>query len=134
MTKDQPQDQSWQVIAAARREQLELLIPKEWKLSKEFKASLPTDGRLIQVDPARKSGILSEAELDITENYSAAQLLERLARSEVSSLAVTTAFCKRAAIAQQLVGVLADNLKVYLTPVIDFMPDRTLLFPSTRAS
>lgn len=105
---DQPQEQTWQAIASTRRKQLDLLIPKEWKLSDEFKASLPADGRLIQADPARKSGILSETELDITENYSAAQLLEQLARSEVSSLAVTTAFCKRAAIAQQLVGVLTQ--------------------------
>lgn len=128
MTKDQPQEQSWQAIAAARRKQLDLLIPKEWKLSEEFKASLPADGRLIQADPARKSGILSETELDITESYSAAQLLERLARSEVSSLAVTTAFCKRAAIAQQLVGVLSQQYEGILTVVTDFMPHRALLF------
>lgn len=97
-------EETWQAAVAERRRILNLLIPTEWKLREEFKASLPADGRLLQADPVRKSGILSEEELDITENYSAGQLLQRLALGDVSSLAVTTAFCKRAAIAQQLVG------------------------------
>ncbi|KAL4916289.1 amidase signature domain-containing protein [Aspergillus aurantiobrunneus] len=101
--------QTWQALAAERREQLDLLIPAEWRLSEEFKSSLPADGRLLRANPVQKSGILSDAELDITENYSAAQLLQRLAWGEVSSLAVTTAFCKRAANAQQLTSCLTEH-------------------------
>ncbi|KAL4755380.1 hypothetical protein BDW72DRAFT_200039 [Aspergillus terricola var. indicus] len=99
----------WQAAVAEHRKILDLLIPAGWKLSEEFRASLPADGRLLQADPVRKSGILSEAELDITENYSAGQLLQRLAWGDVSSLAVTTAFCKRAAIAQQLTSCLTEH-------------------------
>ncbi|KAL4739691.1 amidase signature domain-containing protein [Aspergillus similis] len=102
-------EETWQAAAAERRKILDLLIPAEWKLSEEFRASLPANGRLLQADPVRKSGILSEAELDITENYSAGQLLQRLAWGDVSSLAVTTAFCKRAAIAQQLTSCLTEH-------------------------
>ncbi|KAL4785682.1 amidase signature domain-containing protein [Aspergillus varians] len=109
MAEDHAQDQTWRALAADRRKQLDLLIPTEWKLSDEFKASLPADGRLLQANPVRKSGILSDTELDITENYSAAQLLQKLSRGEVSSLAVTTAFCKRAAIAQQLTSCLTEH-------------------------
>ncbi|KAL4926283.1 general amidase GmdB [Aspergillus undulatus] len=103
------QVEAWQAIVAEHRKQLDLLIPAEWKLSEEFKSSLPADGRLLQVDPVRKSGILSDTELEITENYSAAQLVQRLAWGEVSSLAVTTAFSKRAAIAQQLTSCLTEH-------------------------
>ncbi|KAL5045643.1 hypothetical protein BDW71DRAFT_183621 [Aspergillus fruticulosus] len=102
-------EETWQAAVAERRKELDLLIPAEWKLSEEFRVSLSADGRLLQADPVRKSGILSEAELDITENYSAGQLLQRLAWGDVSSLAVTTAFCKRAAIAQQLTSCLTEH-------------------------
>ncbi|KAL4938200.1 hypothetical protein BDV06DRAFT_201431 [Aspergillus oleicola] len=109
MAQAQPQDGSWQALAAERRKQLDFLIPAEWKLSEEFKSSLPADGRLLQANPVRNSGILSNDELGITENYSASELLQRLASGEVSSLAVTTAFSKRAAIAQQLTTCLTEH-------------------------
>ncbi|KAL3477587.1 fatty-acid amide hydrolase [Aspergillus californicus] len=99
----------WKALVAERRKELDALMPKEWTLSEGFKASLPSNGRLLQADPVRKSGILSDAELDITENYSATQLLQRLAEGGVSSLAVATAFCKRAAIAQQLTSCLTEH-------------------------
>ncbi|KAJ5733144.1 Amidase, partial [Penicillium manginii] len=54
-------------------------------------------------------GLLSDLELDLTENYTAAQLLAKLASGEASSLAVTTAFCKRAAIAQQVTSCLTET-------------------------
>ncbi|RDW86551.1 general amidase GmdB [Aspergillus mulundensis] len=101
--------ETWQAVVAERRRELDALIPAEWKLSEEFMASLPADGRLLGAEPVRKSGILSETELDITENYTAGQLLQRLAWGDVSSLAVTTAFSKRAAIAQQLTSCLTEH-------------------------
>jgi amidase len=78
-------------------------VPSEWRLSEEFLASIPSSGRLIENDVVRRSGILTDHELDITENYPAAGLLQRLAQGEISSLETTTAFCKRSAIANQLV-------------------------------
>ncbi|KAL2867093.1 general amidase GmdB [Aspergillus lucknowensis] len=100
---------NWQSITAERRAHLDALIPAEWKLDEGFKSSLPADGRLLQADPVRKSGILTEVELEITEKCSAGQLLLRLACGEVRSVDVTRAFCKRAAVAQQLTSCLTEH-------------------------
>ena len=56
------------------------------------------------LDVPRTCGLLTEDELDITENYDAVTLLEKIAARELTSHSVTTAFCKRAAITQQLVS------------------------------
>ncbi|KAF5667304.1 general amidase [Fusarium heterosporum] len=50
----------------------------------------------------RSCGILSEEELDITENYDALGLAAAIAAKKFTSVAVVTAFCKRAIIAHQL--------------------------------
>ncbi|KAL2854839.1 amidase signature domain-containing protein [Aspergillus pseudoustus] len=101
--------QDWKTLATKHRASLDAQIPEEWRLTAEFKASLPADGRLLQADSIRKSGILTEAELDITGKYSAAQLLQRLAWGDVSSVDVTRAFCKRAAVAGQLTNCLTEH-------------------------
>lgn len=54
------------------------------------------------MDYPAESGLLSAEELAITEQ-TAAVLVDKLAKGELSSVQVTTAFCKRAAIAHQLV-------------------------------
>lgn len=51
----------------------------------------------------RKLGILTAKELQITEQYTVSQLLEALKSGQLTALEVTVAYCKRAAIAQQLV-------------------------------
>jgi len=60
------------------------------------------------MDVPRTCGILSEKELDITENYDATALVEKMAKGEFKSVEVVTAFCKRAAIAQQCVSCLTE--------------------------
>lgn len=82
------------------------LIPKAWRLPSTIglPRSLETSKTdLIALDIPRRSGILSPQELRITEEYDVKHLLRALASGDLTSLAVTTAFCKRAAIAQQLV-------------------------------
>ena len=93
----------WRTTVAQKREQLASAVPSEWRLDDKLLASLPQNANLIEADIPRRSGILSEEELQITETYTAEELLQQLAAGGLSSLAVTTAFCKRAAIAQQLV-------------------------------
>lgn len=92
----------WQDLVTAKQQECKEKIPLEWRINTEHPALAETP-RLIEADIPRRSGLLSDTELDITENYTASQLLVRLATGRVSSLDVTTAFCKRAAIAQQLV-------------------------------
>ncbi|KAL2808273.1 amidase signature domain-containing protein [Aspergillus granulosus] len=99
----------WRALVTQKRDQLHEQVPAVWCLSETFLTSLPSSGRLIEDDVVRRSGILTDAELIITENYSAMELLSKLARGDVSSLEVTTAFCKRAAIANQLTSCLTEH-------------------------
>ena len=92
---------SWQELVARKRSECRQKIPREWTLSEDF---LEVPLRLLEYDLPRRSGLLSELELDVTENYTATQLLAKLASGQVSSLEATTAFCKRAANAQQVVS------------------------------
>ncbi|KAJ5731330.1 uncharacterized protein N7483_005838 [Penicillium malachiteum] len=96
----------WLELVARKRNECREKIPKEWILPTEHLNNSP---HLIEYDAPRRSGLLSELELDITENYTATQLLRKLAVGNVTSLDVTTAFCKRAAIAQQLTLCLTET-------------------------
>ncbi|KAI4704841.1 hypothetical protein J4E89_009426 [Alternaria sp. Ai002NY15] len=58
---------------------------------------------------ARKSGLLNEKELEITEKYTVEELLKQLKDGTLSSLEVTIAFSKRAAMAQQLLSCLTET-------------------------
>lgn len=102
---------NWQDLVAAKQQENTEKIPPQWRLNAEQLALAQV--RLIQADVPRRSGLLSDLELDLTENYTASQLLVKLATGQASSLDVTTAFCKRAAIAQQLVCWLLGNWRVF---------------------
>lgn len=93
----------WRAIADNYRCAAKAKIPKSWRLSEEILSSVSQTSTQSLIDIPRSCGILSEEELDITENYDAVALLEKLAAGKISSFDVTLAFCKRAAIAQQLV-------------------------------
>lgn len=100
-------DSNWQDSVAAKLQDCRRKTPTEWLLSTEFvellNASADQPTNLLKLDVLRRSGSLSEIELDITERYTGRQLLEHLASGKFSALEVTTAFSKRAAVAQQLV-------------------------------
>lgn len=53
----------------------------------------------------RSSGLLSDAELQLTEDYDATALLEMLAARKVTAVELLAAFRKRATIAQQCVSL-----------------------------
>lgn len=73
-------------------------IPAAWKLP-----TVPAvDTGFNALDFIRSVPILSREETEITETTDAKVLLAKLATGELSSVKVTTAFCKRAAIAHQL--------------------------------
>jgi len=56
----------------------------------------------------KESGIMSAEELAITES-SATDLVAQMAAGKLTSVVVTTAFCKRAALAHQLVYVVFEG-------------------------
>lgn len=100
---------SWESTVAAKQQSCRDKLPKEWLLPSAILQTLQTPfeehpHRINDMDIPRKSGILTEKELDITEKYTVAQLLSKLKSGELSALDVTLAFSKRAAIAQQLVS------------------------------
>ncbi|KAJ5543310.1 hypothetical protein N7535_005738 [Penicillium sp. DV-2018c] len=100
---------TWQDLVAVKQQECKQKIPSDWLLSAEQLALAKKSPRLLEADIPRRSGILSDPELDITENYTASQLLDKLASGQISSLETTTAFCKRAAIAQQLTSCLTET-------------------------
>ncbi|KAL2848589.1 amidase signature domain-containing protein [Aspergillus pseudoustus] len=84
----------WKTVAAQKKNALEATIPSEWRIE-----TLPTDDSVMSFP--KTSGILTPDELTVTES-SATDLVRDLAAGKITSVAVTTAFCKRAALAHQL--------------------------------
>lgn len=73
-------------------------IPVEYRLPQSLLDDPPRD----VTDIPRTCGILSPEEIRITEEYDAVGLAEAIAAKQLTAVAVTTAFCKRAIIAHQL--------------------------------
>lgn len=88
---------NWQALAADKKRRQQDLIPKEWLIV------TPADDVLDITAVPNECGLLSDKEIEITETQDVDVLLQKLATAEWSSLEVTTAFYKRAIIAQQLV-------------------------------
>ena len=95
---------SWDKLVALKQKQVADDIPLEWRLPPTLIEKYRKPGvNLIASDILQSAGFLSPVELQITETKSATELARQLETGELSSVAVTTAFSKRAAIAQQLV-------------------------------
>jgi len=103
------QTPDWEALKAAKRQERDCRIPAAWKLPLEITSQAHRDNKISAFSLLAQTNILSRRELEITENYDATGLLELLATGAISSLEVTTAFCKRAAIAQQLVGFMGEE-------------------------
>jgi amidase len=95
----------WQAKAQKLIDERDAAIPKEWRLQPQvLKAAHP---RVQSVFAS--CGILSKEELEITDmKNDATDLLAKLANGSLTSVAVTTAFLKRAAIAHQLTNCLVE--------------------------
>ncbi|VUC36747.1 unnamed protein product [Clonostachys rosea] len=111
-----PAINSWQAKAADKRAVCQEAIPKDWILPQSILETLPAKAdlpkakvNLIDLDIPRRSGILTEREIEITESFTTSQLLEGLASGKFTSYEVTLAFSKRAAIAQQLANCLTET-------------------------
>ena len=94
---------SWKVIASRKLAERASRIPKAWRLP-----SLPAATTLDVRSIPEQSGILSSNELDITEKYDATALAEAIRAGKYTAEAVAVAFCKRAAIAQQVCNCLTE--------------------------
>ncbi|KAJ9666035.1 hypothetical protein H2201_003948 [Coniosporium apollinis] len=101
-------DKDWQAIAAGKRESNAAKIPKEWRLPQDILKDVHNSSDLNVLDIPRSCGILTDQEVAITEKHDATALLEKLASGELTAYDVTLAFCKRAALAQQLTNCLTE--------------------------
>jgi amidase len=95
--------QDWQALIDQKRAQREASIPSKWRIPGHVADKVSPTASVSAFELLEETDILSKEEREITDLHDATALLELLAAGKVSSLAVTTAFCKRAAIAQQLV-------------------------------
>lgn len=94
---------TWQAIAQRKQAERQSRIPKEWLLP-----SLPSSNTLDVRSIPRICGILSSKELEVTEKYDATSLAQAIRSKFLTAEEVTTAFCKRAAIAQQVCNCLTE--------------------------
>ena len=96
---------TWQELVAMKQESIANDIPPEWRLPTSLMEKHRKPGvNLIASDVLQSAGFLTSSELQITETNSATELALQLQKGKLSSVQVTTAFAKRAAIAQQLVS------------------------------
>jgi amidase len=87
---------TWESLASDKRSRIASSIPPEWRIPA---TSLPQTDSVI--DFPKTSTLLSAKELEITAS-SAVDLVAQLAKGALTSVEVTIAFCKRAALAQQV--------------------------------
>ena len=90
----------WQETANRKREGRDSKIPPQWRIPANRLP--PPDQRFVEHWP-RESGLLTADELRITE-ATASEVVRRIASRQWTSEQVTSAVCKRAAIAQQLLN------------------------------
>ncbi|KAK4937079.1 hypothetical protein LTR10_022202 [Elasticomyces elasticus] len=93
----------WKQIAEKTQRALKTKIPEAWRLPEDL---VQPDQRNVSHVPAA-SGILSQEELSIT-SCDATAVLQKIHSGDWSAEQVCLAFCKRAAIAQQLVNCLTE--------------------------
>jgi amidase len=101
---------NWQELAKSKRESVAAKIPKDWLLPPTLTSQYHETSTLNVLDVPRTCGLLTEQELAITENHDATALVQLMSSGELKSVDVVTAFCKRAAIAQQCVNCLTEVL------------------------
>ena len=113
----------WQTLCAERKKQQLESIPKEWTIQ------LPPESQGTVMDIPEMCGLLTERELEITDTIDVDVLLGKLALGQWSSVEVTTAFYKRAIIAQQLVRIvlcLQLSLGILTRLPLDELPHRDI--------
>ena len=100
----------WKQIAKAKKESVDKLIPKEWRLPDDIKSEYNETTPVSVIGLHNTFGILNDKEVEITEAYTANELLKHIADKKFTSLEVATAFCKRAAISTQLTNCCTELL------------------------
>jgi hypothetical protein len=91
--------QNWQIQAQKGKDLLERSVPKQWLVPAD---QLPPVTQKNVTDFPRKSGLLTDRELGITE-LSATELTSGMGKGELTAEEVVVAFLKRSVLGHQLV-------------------------------
>lgn len=91
----------WKIRAVEKRRQQYESIPVQWRIPQE---KLPTSPTLNTQQWIQSSDLLSKAEHELLSITDGRELQQKLVLREINAVEVVTAFCKSAAIAQQLTG------------------------------
>lgn len=94
----------WTELVAKKRAEVAKKLPAEWRLPSSVLDTVSATSDISVLDVPAKCGILTSRELEITEKYDAVELVAKMAAKELSASEVTLAFCKRAAVAHQVVS------------------------------
>jgi amidase len=100
----------WQDVARRRGKEIKSGMPQEYLLPE-------TSFTKNSINLPEKSGLLSQRELELT-SLTATELLKLIHNETYTAVEVTTAFCKRAAIAHQAVSR-STKLVVHCLQYID---------------
>ena len=92
--------QSWQARAKAKVADIHSRIPREWTLGQ---LDLERAAKQRNLTGPFIEGFLNDSEVDIIRNDSL-QLVEKIKSQHYTAVEVVQAYCKTAAIAQQIVG------------------------------
>ncbi|KAL6705373.1 hypothetical protein ACN47E_007022 [Coniothyrium glycines] len=98
----------WQTLAKSKRDSVFAKIPKDWLLPQSLTSTFHERATLNVLSVPSTCGVLTKQELEITEHHDATSLISLMAAGELKSVDVVTAFCKRAAIAQQCCNCLTE--------------------------
>lgn len=98
---------TWEILAREKREAVNALIPKQWLLD-----SIPSAEEQRDVTTYIRQ-FLSQREIEITET-DAVGIVRKTTSGTWKAKEVTEAFCHRAALAHQLVGIRSQTIPMEL--------------------
>lgn len=110
----------WEEVGKKARAKVLEDIPQEWRIPKD---KLPPEDQLNVTGFPYSSGLLTETEIAIT-NALATDIVQQVASGTWTAESVARAFCKRAAIAHQLVS--RNDATVVFDIVVKQLADQLL--------
>lgn len=96
-----PESESWQAKAAAKRADTLSKIPPQWRLSQ---ADLEKAAKQRDLTGSFAQQFLDPDEVSII-SMDSLQIVDAVSKSRLSAMRVTTAFCRAAAVAHQIVSL-----------------------------
>jgi Asp-tRNA(Asn)/Glu-tRNA(Gln) amidotransferase A subunit family amidase len=110
----------WKEIAHRKRAQRDAAIPTDWKLDHIYLPKENGEPESVLAVP-QQCGILTAKEIQITSHFNAGGIIREITSRRITAKQVTTAFCKRAAVAQQLTNCLTEPLFASALRRADFL-------------